>query len=184
MKFSHVIAVVQHSKVRLSVRMEITTFQEPVNHRPNVFNCMYVSMWDIPKNRKKATWQRAFLLDALAKLPLCAIVGNKFWVSHANYRLICNLRDQVWHTRQGTFRRKRPLDVRNDPSKGPSICLTGVEQLSATDCCFGTSISPFLLSVSLFTAGSRQVHGSFQHSSCTTVRSVSVYASRSCSTDV
>ena len=36
--------------------------------------------------------QRAFLLNVLAKLPLCAIVGNKFRVPHAN-RLICNLRD-------------------------------------------------------------------------------------------
>ena len=72
-----VIAVVQHSKVGLSVRLEIRTFQEPVNHGPNVFNSMYVSTWDIPKDRKKSTWQRAFLLNVLAKLPLCAIVGNK-----------------------------------------------------------------------------------------------------------
>ena len=29
-----------------------------------------------------------------------------------------NLLEQVWHTRQGTFRRKRPPDVRDDPMRG------------------------------------------------------------------
>ena len=28
-----------------------------------------------------------------------------------------NLLEQVWHTRQGTFRRKRPPDVRDDPMR-------------------------------------------------------------------
>ena len=55
----------------------------------------YVSTWDIPKDGKKSTWQRAFLLDVLAKLPLCAIVGNEFRVPHANYRLINKTQQQV-----------------------------------------------------------------------------------------
>ena len=29
-----------------------------------------------------------------------------------------NLVEQVWHTQQGTFRRKRPQDVRDDPMRG------------------------------------------------------------------
>ena len=29
-----------------------------------------------------------------------------------------NLVEQVWHTQQGTFRRKRPPDVRDDPMRG------------------------------------------------------------------
>ena len=29
-----------------------------------------------------------------------------------------NLLEQVWHTREGTFRRKCPPDVRDDPMRG------------------------------------------------------------------
>ena len=35
------------------------------------------------------------------------------WIDHHE-----NLVEQVWHTQQGTFRRKRPPDVRDDPMRG------------------------------------------------------------------
>ena len=89
--------LVMSLRLRSTARLDLASgwkSQRSKSHSTtNVFNSMYVSTWDIPKDRKKSTWQRAFLLDVLAKLPLCAIVGNKFRVSHANYRLICNLRD-------------------------------------------------------------------------------------------
>ena len=35
------------------------------------------------------------------------------WIDHHE-----NLVEQVWHTQQGVFRRKRPPDVRDDPMRG------------------------------------------------------------------
>ena len=51
-EIGHIIAVMQHRQVRLSVSLKLTTFRYPVYHRSNVFNSMYVSTWDIPKPPK------------------------------------------------------------------------------------------------------------------------------------